>query len=117
VLLLLLNSPSFVRVRRPLIVNLFSLENQMWFASLLNAGLVFHQLYTLYKKQTAEGLSLVMMGGFLYMQVIYAIHGYNTKNEAMLIGMGLSAIFNIIILLGALHLKYAPANEEADVEC
>lgn len=84
---------------------LFSLDGRVWSASILNAVLVAHQLLTVLRSHSTEGLSLVMMIGFLYMQVTYTQLGHKTKNWAMFWGMAASAVFNTAIIAYALWPK------------
>jgi uncharacterized protein with PQ loop repeat len=74
----------------------------MWSANLLNAGFMAHQLFTVWQTRSAEGLSVPMMVGFLFVQVIYTIHGWQTNHTAMIVGMGLSAACNVGVIFLAM---------------
>lgn len=81
---------------------LLSLEARVWSASILNAVAVGAQLWTLVVTKNPAGLSLIMLGIFLYMQVTYAQLGFRTKQRAMFWGMAASAAFTSAIIVLAL---------------
>lgn len=81
---------------------LLSLEARVWSASILNAVAVGAQLWTLAVTKNPAGLSLIMLGIFLYMQVTYAQLGFRTKQRAMFWGMAASAFFTSAIIVLAL---------------
>ncbi|OGZ44803.1 MAG: hypothetical protein A2844_01225 [Candidatus Ryanbacteria bacterium RIFCSPHIGHO2_01_FULL_48_80] len=82
--------------------HLLSLEARVWSASILNAVAVGAQLWTLVVTKNPAGLSLIMLGIFLYMQVTYAQLGLRTKQRAMFWGMATSAVFTSAIIVLAL---------------
>ena len=84
---------------------LLSLEARVWSASILNAVAVGAQLWTLIVTKNPAGLSLIMLGIFLYMQVTYAQLGLRTKQRAMFWGMAASAVFTSTIIALALLLR------------
>ncbi len=79
-----------------------SLEGRVWSASILNAVAVGAQLLTLLTTKNPAGLSLIMLGIFLYVQVTYAQLGWRTKQWAMLGGMAASAVFSTAVIVLAI---------------
>lgn len=95
---------------------MLNLDNHLWFASLLNAALLAIQLRTTLATKNVDGLSIIMMIGFLYMQVIYAILGVHNHNVSMVIGMTLSAILNLTIIVYAIPRKWQAWYERSMTE-
>lgn len=81
-------------------------------SSIMNALFLAYQFWTLWKTKRSEGLSLVMLWGFLYMQISFAQYGWQTKQVAVLWGMAASAGFTLMSILYALYLRKQEKGKE-----
>lgn len=57
-----------------------------------NALLFLPQIIAVWKKKSAEGVSLITFGGFSLLQAVSVIHGLYEHDYAMVYGMGSSLL-------------------------
>jgi uncharacterized protein with PQ loop repeat len=81
-----------------------TLETHVWASSFLNAVFLGFQLFRLWQTKSAKGLSLIMLFGFLYGQVIYTLYGYRVQQNGILYGVGASAVITSLVIY--LAVKY-----------
>lgn len=79
-------------------MNIFSLDAHVWAASVLNALFLLVQLISVVRTRKVEGLSLVAFGGWLYIQIVYAIFAYREGYWNIFWGMIASATMSIILI-------------------
>ena len=82
---------------------LFRLDGRIWSASILNALFLFFQLRKIIQTKSAEGVSIIMFSGFVYMQITYMQLGYKTKQWGLFWGMLASVIISILIISFSLY--------------
>ena len=58
----------------------------------LNAALFVPQALAIWRKKTADGVSILTFAGFSVMQLVGALHGYLAGDPALLIGMAASFV-------------------------
>ncbi len=56
----------------------------------VNAALFVPQILAIWRKKTADGISLLTFAGFSIMQFVGALHGYLAGDLALMIGMAAS---------------------------
>lgn len=79
-------------------MNIFNLDAHVWAASILNAFFLLVQMISVVRTRKVEGLSLVAFGGWLYIQIVYAIFAYRGGYWNIFWGMIASAILSIILI-------------------
>jgi MtN3 and saliva related transmembrane protein len=62
------------------------------FALMGNAALFVPQALAIWRKKSAEGISLITFGGFNLLQVIAIVHGVYQHDLALIVGMVASLI-------------------------
>jgi len=76
-----------------------------------NAALFVPQALALWKKKSAEGVSLVTFGGFNVLQAIGVVHGVYQQDNSLIIGLGAS--FLTCGTVTALTLYYRAASKRS----
>jgi uncharacterized protein with PQ loop repeat len=71
-----------------------------WSASFVNIFAMALQLKTLVKTHKTEGVSLGMMSTFVYVQTVFCLVGFHTKQWALFVGM----LGNVVITLSIVAL-------------
>ena len=75
-----------------------------------NALMFIPQVYRLWSKKNADGLSLITFGGFNIMQFFTAWHGYLIHDYLLFIGFVLSFITCGLVTLGIIVFGNNPTN-------
>ena len=70
---------------------LLTLEGRAWSASFLNVAAMALQLFALWNTWSLKGVSVGMLGIFLYVQITFAQVGRRDKSSALFWGMVASA--------------------------
>jgi len=86
--------------------NPLSLDNRAWSAGFLNVLLLLIQLYHVWRAQTAEGLSLVMLVGFVYIQLTFVQVGYRSKEWGLFWGLIISFFVTAILIALVVYLQH-----------
>lgn len=74
-----------------------------WLASMLNPMAFMPQIWKVFAEHKTEGVSLVMFGVFVVIQLAYLYQGVLIRNRAMVVTMGMAAVFSLTIIGGTLY--------------
>jgi uncharacterized protein with PQ loop repeat len=88
------------------VIKVLSLNSRAWQASFLNVLAMALQLFTLCTTKNIGGISLGMLGIFLYVQVTFAQVGHRDKSWALFWGMAASALLTTTIIIFVLYLRF-----------
>ena len=83
-----------------------------WIANVLVFIYKLPQIYTLYKEKDTTGLSVYSFCIQATSYVLYILHGFFTNDDALLYGMILPLIQNIVIIMMYLWVKYYHKREQ-----
>ena len=84
----------------------FSLENRAWSASFLNVLAMVSQFSALCTTGRADGVSLVMLAIFLFVQITFAQQAYQKKMWALFWGMVLSFVFTAASTIFVIYVRF-----------
>jgi len=79
-----------------------------------NAALFVPQALALWKKKSAEGVSLVTFGGFNVLQAIGVVHGVYQQDNSLIIGLGASFLTCGTVTALTLYYRTASKRSAAD---
>lgn len=67
-----------------------------------NSVLLGFQAWKIYESKSAEGISLIAFGGFVFFQLAGTVHGILQRDKSLSIGMGASMLSTLAIVILAI---------------